>query len=75
MEAPKRPASRFATLVLAGLFAPACATTPAPTSPQEAYNQAVQKCETARSSSYGQPPAAVEAAFNACMAQAAPLSQ
>jgi hypothetical protein len=57
------------------VMAAACATPAAPTSPQEAYNQAVQKCEQARSSSVGQPPSAVDAAFDTCMAQAAPLSR
>jgi hypothetical protein len=65
MEATR---SSFRTGLIA-LVAAACAT-PAPTSPQEAYNQAVQGCEQARSASAGQPPAAVEAAFNNCMVQA-----
>jgi hypothetical protein len=71
MEACKRSGSRSSSIVLLTLVASACATTAAPTSPQEAYNQAVQSCEQARNSSAGQPPGAVEAAFNACMAQAA----
>lgn len=55
---------------LVPVAAAACATSPAPTSPQDAYNQAVQRCEQARASSAGQPPSEVEAAFNSCMAQA-----
>jgi hypothetical protein len=63
--------SGYGNLVLLALTAASCATTPAPTSPQDAYNQAVQQCEQARNASVGQPPTAVEAAFNSCMAQAA----
>jgi hypothetical protein len=57
------------------LLVAGCATPAAPTSPQEAYNQAVQQCEQTRNASLGQPPSAVQAAFDTCMAQAAPLSR
>jgi hypothetical protein len=69
MEPQKHSRSGLVSLFLLAGTAAACAT-PAPTSPQDAYNQAVQSCEQARAASAGQPPAAVEAAFNACMAQA-----
>jgi hypothetical protein len=71
MEDSKSSRSRCSSVLLLTLLAAACATPAAPTSPQEAYNQAVQKCEQARTASVGQPPGAVEAAFNSCMAQAA----
>jgi hypothetical protein len=61
---------RLSRYWLVPVTAAACATPPAPTSPQEAYNQAVQRCEQARNSSAAQPPSVVEAAFNSCMAQA-----
>ena len=70
MEQSKSNRSRYSSLLLLAVAAAACATSAAPTSPQDAYNQAVQKCEQARSASMGQPPSAVDAAFNACMAQA-----
>ena len=69
MEAT-RSNSHSRLMSLVALVAAACATPAAPTSPQEAYNQAVQRCEQARSASAGQPPAAVEEAFNNCMVQA-----
>ena len=70
MEDSRSSRSRYSSALLLILIA-GCATPAAPTSPQEAYNQAVQKCEQARTASLGQPPGAVEAAFNSCMAQAA----
>jgi hypothetical protein len=75
MEKSKLGMPRSRNLLSLALVAAACATPAAPSSPQEAYNQAVFKCEQARNASAGQPPSEVSAAFDTCMAQAAPLSR